>query len=233
MGKRPLPKHTGPPRDPRINGMEASMRVFKSTKHALWVAGLTFIVAGAAATAFAQSRATDFPGRAGIFSSAADGSITLLDMDLNCESKQGGGSAGPTGKHDSCSDIPVIVLESTNGSQCWSHLPYNRLVVHRKNKGGNPRDVVIEWHLLQTDRFKFDTSKRGIDLKPTKQNSTGPDIDPEKDHYADRNVSEKRIKWKLNGTAPKDFKFGHDAQVIRKADNLPCTAIDPLITNAD
>lgn len=205
----------------------------KSTKPALWIAGLMFIAAGAAASAFAQNRATDGPGRAGIFRSASDGSITLLDMDLNCESKKGTANSGPTGKYDSCSDIPVVVLESPNGSQCWSHLPYNRLVVHRNDKGGNPRDVVIEWQLLQTDRFKFDTSKRGIDLKPTQQNSTGPKIDPEKDHFADLNVSEKRIKWKLNGKAPIGFKFDHDAQVIRKADNLLCTAIDPLITNAD
>ena len=101
------------------------MGMFKPTKPALWITALMFIAAGAVASAFAQNRATDSPGRAGIFRSATDGSITLLDMDLNCESKQPSGSSGPTGKYDSCSNIPVIVLESPDGSQCWSHLPYN------------------------------------------------------------------------------------------------------------
>lgn len=175
----------------------------------------------------------DSQGGTTVLRLAADGSISFKGLEFHCEGKQGGGGGGPTGKFDDCSDIPVVILESADLSKCWTLLPYNKLVVHRKDKNGTPRDVVIEWRLLQTDRFAFDTGKRGIDLKRTPQGPIGVPVDPEANHYADLNVSAKRIKWKLKGGAPIGFVFDHDAQVVRIRDNLACTAIDPLITNAD
>lgn len=192
-----------------------------------------FALVAAASTAFAQpSRGIQESAGILVRSMGSSTTITLTGLDYHCESKQGSGSHGPTGKYDDCTGIPVVVLED-GGGECWSFLPYNRLVVHRKDKTGTARDVDIEWQLQQTDRFKFDTSKPGIDLKPTPQTSTGSAIDPQPNYYVQQSVTDKKIKWRLKGNAGIDFKFDHDAQVIRTADNHACLKVDPLITNAD
>ena len=195
---------------------------------------ITLMLIAAAASACAQNPSTGDQGRIGIFLGPLGGSttITLTGMNYHCESKQGGGGNGPTGKFDDCKGIPVIVLEDSAG-ECWSFLPYNQLLVHRKDKDGDPRDVEIEWQLQQTDRFKFDTGNRGIDLKPTKQTMAGPVVNPEANHYSRQSPSEKKITWTLKGNAQIDFKFDHDAQVVRSADGHLCKKVDPLITNAD